>query len=599
MTSFLRHRIAMIIGLWLLNGSAFAQEPVDEALFDEAPPTIADNLPTDPNAAAAELAESESVGILKPLPPEETPVRQPTIQQEMRPFNSRRIDLVEALVQEPKEVTFNGKVYPLKNPDRVRLFYENEQYPTIWTQENKLLDNFAPLQRLIADAPQDALPPARYHDAVINSLQAGAEYGDIIAAELLLSDAYLTLAGDLANGLVNPRKTQPEWNAEKVSDEALGEMLASGIVSGDIETAVRSINNNNPRYLALKNRYNALSGNKTAAPAAANSQPLPKITLQQGTNDPAVAILRDKLGVPAADGDNNYFDGDLSEAVIAYQQSHGLKADGIVSGKTRNLLNGTPKNSGGNANADRLMINMERLRWMPQDIGDSYVLVNIPSYYVKMYRGDKEIYASKAVVGQPERQTPAFTDKLRHIVMSPTWTVPPTIMKKDKINKLRSNPGAFDGNFEAVVGGRVLRPSAVDWSTPGATGYRLRQKPGPRNALGRVKFLFPNKHAIYLHDTPSKSLFNRPNRALSSGCVRLQKPEEFANVLLKNTNWSSERIKKAMNQEKEQWVNTPEQIPIYLVYWTTWSDPDGNIQNADDIYGKDSALLQQYKKALN
>ena len=313
----------------------------------------------------------------------------------------------------------------------------------------------------------------------------------------------------------------------------------------------------------------------------------------------AVAILRDKLGVPAADGDNNYFDGDLSEAVIAYQQSHGLKADGIVSGKTRNLLNGTPKNSGGNANADRLMINMERLRWMPQDIGDSYVLVNIPSYYVKMYRGDKEIYASKAVVGQRERQTPAFTDKLRHIVMSPTWTVPPTIMKKDKINKLRSNPGAFDGNFEAVVGGRVVRPSAVDWSAPGATGYRLRQKPGARNALGRVKFLFPNKHAIYLHDTPSKSLFNRPNRALSSGCVRLQKPEEFANVLLKNTNWSSERIKKAMNQEKEQWVNTPEQTPIYLVYWTTWSDPDGNIQNADDIYGKDSALLQQYKKALN
>ena len=187
MTSFLRHRIAMMIGLLAFNGIVFAQEPVDEALFDEAPPTIADNLPTDPNAAAAELAESESVGILKPLPPEETPVRQPTIQQEMRPFNSRRIDLVEALVQEPKEVTFNGKVYPLKNPDRVRLFYENEQYPTIWTQENKLLDNFAPLQRLIADAPQDALPPARYHAAVINSLQAGAEYGDIIAAESLIT----------------------------------------------------------------------------------------------------------------------------------------------------------------------------------------------------------------------------------------------------------------------------------------------------------------------------------------------------------------------------------------------------------------------------
>ena len=563
MTSFVRHRIATVIGLLALNGMAFAQEPVEEVLFDEAPPAIADNLPPDPATAAAELSESDSVGILQPLPPEEVPVRQPTIREEMRPFNSRRIDLVEALVQEPKQVTFNGKVYDLKNPDRVRVFYENEQYPTIWTQENKLLDNFEQLKRLIADAPQDALPPARYHDALINSLKAGEQYDDIIAAELLLSDAYLSLAGDLANGLVNPRKTQPEWNAEKVSDEALGEMLAQGIVSGDIETAVRTINNGNPRYLALKSQYNALNGAPVAAEPAASTQPLPKVTLKQGMSHEAVAILREKLGAPATDGDSTYFDGTLAEAVTAYQQSHGLKADGIVSGKTRNLLNGNKASSGGNASVDRLMINMERLRWMPQDMGESYVLVNIPSYYVKMYRGSEEIYASKAVVGQRDRQTPAFTDKLRHIVMSPTWTVPPTIMKKDKIN------------------------------------YRLRQKPGARNALGRVKFLFPNKHAIYLHDTPSKSLFGRNDRALSSGCVRLQKPEEFANILLQNTNWSAERIKKAMNQEKEQWVNTPEQTPIYLVYWTTWSDPDGKIQTANDIYGKDGALLQQYKKALN
>ena len=307
MTSFVRHRIATVIGLLALNGMAFAQEPVEEVLFDEAPPAIADNLPPDPATAAAELSESDSVGILQPLPPEEVPVRQPTIREEMRPFNSRRIDLVEALVQEPKQVTFNGKVYDLKNPDRVRVFYENEQYPTIWTQENKLLDNFEQLKRLIADAPQDALPPARYHDALINSLKAGEQYDDIIAAELLLSDAYLSLAGDLANGLVNPRKTQPEWNAEKVSDEALGEMLAQGIVSGDLETAVRTINNGNPRYLALKSQYNALSGTPVAAEPAASTQPLPKVTLKQGMSHEAVAILREKLGAPATDGDSTYF----------------------------------------------------------------------------------------------------------------------------------------------------------------------------------------------------------------------------------------------------------------------------------------------------
>jgi len=600
MNVFSRYRIASVFALLAVSGATFAQEAVnEEAVFDDAPPSLADNLPPDPSAATSELSEMAADGAA----PQETMTQthQSIIGEAMRPFNSRRIELIEALVLNPTEVSYNGQSYPLKNPQRLRLFYENEQYPTVWTQENNLLDRVDGLKRLIADAPQDALPPARYHSALINSLQAGAQYDDIVPLELLLTDAYLTLAGDLANGLVNPRKTHPEWNAEGVSDEALGDMLAQGVVSGDIETAVRTINDGNPRYQALKQRYNAVIGNAILTPtnSSSNSAPLPKVTLRPGMNHEAVAILRDKLGIPAEGSDPFYYDDTLADAVLTYQQSHGLKADGIVSGKTRNLLNGTKANSGGNASADRLMINMERLRWMPQDIGDSYVLVNIPSYYVKMYRGDKEVYASRAVVGQRDRQTPAFTDKLRHIVMSPTWTVPPTIMKKDKINKLRSNPGAFDGNFEAVVGGRVVRPSAVDWSAPGATTYRLRQKPGARNALGRVKFLFPNKHAIYLHDTPSKSLFGRNDRALSSGCVRLQKPEEFANILLKNTNWSSERIKKAMNQEKEQWVNTPEQTPIYLVYWTTWSDPDGKIQTANDIYGKDSALLQQYKKALN
>ncbi|MDO4643507.1 MAG: L,D-transpeptidase family protein [Cardiobacteriaceae bacterium] len=591
MTAFSRHRIATVIGLLALNGLTYAQEPVDEVLFDEAPPSIADNLPPDPSQAIKELSDNDDVGILiRPEPP----VHQPTIHEEMRPFNSRRIDLVEALTQELEQVNFNGQIYELKNPKRVKLFYENEQYPTIWTQENNVLEAVEPLKRLIADAPQDALPISRYHNALINSLQPNTQYNDIISLELLLSDAYLTLAGDLANGLVNPHKTQPEWNATTVSDENLGDMLAKGIVSGDIETAIRTINDANPRYLALKKRYNSLAGN--IGMAVDNTPPLPKITLRLGMSDDAVNILREKLSTPAVgSSDPSYFDEELEQAVIAYQQNHGIKADGIVNNKMRNILNG---DTGYNRDTDNLMINMERLRWLPQELGDTYVLVNIPSYYVKMYRDGESIYETKAIMGRRDRQTPAFTNNLRHIVMSPTWTVPPTILKKDKIAKLRNNPGAFDGNFEAIVGGRVVRPSEVNWSSPSALHYTLRQKPGARNALGKVKFLFPNKHAIYLHDTPSKNLFNKSDRAFSSGCIRLQKPEEFANVLLQNTGWSAERIKKAMNQSKEQWVNTPE-TPIYLVYWTTWADPDGKIEVANDIYGKDNILLQQYKKALN
>ena len=600
MNVFSRYRIASVFALLAVSGATFAQEAVnEEAVFDDAPPSLADNLPPDPSAATSELSEMAAEGAA----PQETMTQthQSIIGEAMRPFNSRRIELIEALVLNPTEVSYNGQSYPLKNPQRLRLFYENEQYPTVWTQENSLLDRVDGLKRLIADAPQDALPPARYHSALINNLQAGAQYDDIVPLELLLTDAYLTLAGDLANGLVNPRKTHPEWNAEGVSDEALGDMLAQGVVSGDIETAIRTINDGNPRYQALKQRYNAVIGNAILTPtnSSSNSAPLPKVTLRPGMNHEAVAILRDKLGIPADGGDPFYYDDTLADAVLTYQQSHGLKADGIVSGKTRNMLNGGNKSGGTrNASADSLMINMERLRWLPQDMGETYVLVNIPSYYVKMYRGNETVYETKAIMGRRDRQTPAFTNHLRHIVMSPSWTVPPTIMKKDKINKLRSNPGAFDGSFDAVVGGRVMRPSAVNWGSPAAVHYTLRQKPGARNALGKVKFLFPNKHAIYLHDTPSKGLFSRSDRALSSGCVRLQKPEEFANVLLNNNGWSAERIKKAMNQSKEQWVNTPE-TPIYLVYWTTWTEPDGRLQTAGDIYGKDNTLLQQYKKALN
>ncbi|WP_298640202.1 L,D-transpeptidase family protein [uncultured Cardiobacterium sp.] len=596
MNVFSRYRVASIIGLLALHGPAFAQEPIEEAVFDDAPPSIADNLPPDPSVATSELSAMAT----EDAQPQEamTQPHQAIIGEEMRPFNSRRIELIEALALNPTEVLYNGRTYPLKNPQRLRLFYENEQYPTVWTQENSLLERVDALKRLIADAPQDALPPARYHSALIDGLQAGAQYDDIVPLELLLTDAYLTLAGDLANGLVSPRKTHPEWNAEGVSDEALGDMLAQGVVSGDIETAVRTINDGNPRYQALKQRYNAVVGDAILTPAS-SGEPLPKVTLRPGMNHEAVAILRDKLNVPAEGGDPFYYDDLLADAVLTYQQNNGLKADGIVSGKTRNMLNGGNKSGGArNVGADSLMINMERQRWLPQDMGETYVLVNIPSYYVKMYHDNRPIYETKAIMGRRDRQTPAFVNHLRHVVMSPTWTVPPTILKKDKINKLRSNPGAFDGNFDAVVGGRVLRPSEVNWNSPSALHYTLRQKPGARNALGRVKFLFPNKHAIYLHDTPSKGLFNRSDRALSSGCVRLQKPEEFANVLLNNNGWSSERIKKAMNQSKEQWVNTPE-TPIYLVYWTTWTEPDGRLQTAGDVYGKDNILLQQYKKALN
>lgn len=558
-----------------------AAQPVEgsefDALFDDAVPVLQDNLPPDGSLPLS-------------VPEEPQHVATSILHVDMQPFNSRRVDLVDALDLSPREVVINGQSIALNNPERVSAFYFTEIFPTVWSHENALLESVSALQAAIAAAEQDALPPARYHQALIASLAPNQEYQDIVAYELLLSDAYLTLAGDLANGLVDPKRTHPTWNAQQVSDAELGELLARGIRDNNLQGELDGLNAANTRYQVLKTQYNTLRGGNSATTA---SPDLPPVNLKPGMDHPAVAILREKIG---ASGAGTLFDAVLAEEVKAYQRSIGVKADAVVGAGTRRHLNG---GGGSNASLDTLKINMERQRWMPQDEGTSYILANIPSYRVQMVRDGAVIYNTKAIVGRKDRQTPAFTDRMRHVVMSPTWTVPPTILKKDKLPQLRNNPGAFNGSFEVVTpGGRVVKPSDVNWSAVNPANYALRQKPGGRNALGRVKFLFPNKHAIYLHDTPNKGLFNRENRALSSGCIRLNDPMEFAEILLQGTEWTPEKIKHASHQSKERWVNPPEETPIYLVYWTLWADLQGQLQSAPDIYGLDNALLNQYNSAL-
>lgn len=485
--------------------------PTTQAIFDDPTPSLEDNLP--PDASAAEVAKELNDNTLEQVPTE--PVIQPKIHQDMMPFNSKRVDLVEAMQNSPKSVVINGKTVALKHPERVAEFYKSEQYPTIWTHENEPNSLVSQLQKAIANSSDDALNPASYHQSIISHLQEGTNYQDIIALEILMSDAWLSLAGDLANGLVNPKVTSPTWNAKRVSDLELAGDLANGINAGDIITPLNNYNANDPRYQALKKFY--LSSRKKG-------------------------------------------------------------------------------------NTDKIVINMDRVRWMAQDwYKGRYIFVNIPAYEVKMVDGGKNIYVSRSVVGRTDRETPRFVDRLRHVVLAPTWTVPPTILQKDKLARLKSSPGSFDANFEVVApGGKITKPSAINWKAVNPTSYTLRQKPGKNNALGVVKFLFPNKHAIYLHDTPSKGLFNQAYRAKSSGCIRLQKPLELANILLKGTNWTPTRIKATANSGKQQFVNPPRETPIYLVYWTTWADTDGKIRNvADDVYHLDKKLINAYEKALS
>lgn len=542
-----------------LSAGAVAQEQqeleavieplIEQALFDEAPPTLIDNLPPDGLLPEALLdgATSPSVdSITIPVPV-----------------------LEEALPQYSPEQEALRQLLQLQAPE-LDLLYLNHDYASIWN--DSLKQQWQALYPRLAT--QHALPVHRYAPEAL------------LDDELAYTRAYLRLANDLANGLVEPTHTQAEWNAPRRSDAEAFLSLNEAAKRFDIAYGLQDLQDDNWRYQILYRYYNALR----QMPAEDDRQNLPNVSLKRGSKHKAVLILRQKLGV---EGDSIEFDDALHEAVLLYQEALGLKADGVVAGRTRELLNMRREDV-----LNRLIINMERLRWLPLDLGELNVVVNIPQYEVKMYRGLEEIFSTRAVVGRKDRQTPAFIDRLRHVVMSPTWTVPPTIMKKDKLPDLINNPGAFDAQYEAITpNGRVVTPSSVNWAQA-SKAYVLRQKPGPNNALGRVKFLFPNKHAIYLHDTPSRNLFKKNQRAASSGCVRIQDPVDFARLLLKNTNWNNEKISRAMNQPKEVWAQPAQEVPIYLVYWTTWADLSGKVQFSADIYAKDAALLKQYQQAL-
>jgi murein L,D-transpeptidase YcbB/YkuD len=242
-------------------------------------------------------------------------------------------------------------------------------------------------------------------------------------------------------------------------------------------------------------------------------------------------------------------------------------------------------------------LNLERWRWMPDELGSRYILVNIPSFKMKVFEDDKRVIESKVVVGRQERQTPAFTANMAYLVLSPKWYVPRSIAVKDKLPQLKRSPNALARQNIRVFNsaGKEIKPGAVNWRAVSADNfnYQLRQDAGPRNALGGIKFMFPNPYNVYLHDTPSRELFSRNQRTFSSGCIRISNPVELAEYLLKSDpKWNRNRIKTASTSGQQQVVNLPQKVPVYLLYLTAWVDEDGLVNFRSDIYQRDKPMVR-------
>ncbi len=319
-------------------------------------------------------------------------------------------------------------------------------------------------------------------------------------------------------------------------------------------------------------------------------------SLHFGESDSLLPILSQSLflhgDLPYTDTASVVVDSFLVAGIKRFQARHGLKPDGVAGPSFFRQLNVTVE-----SRMDQILLNMERSRWMPSDYPPDYLIVNIPDFSLYAYTNGKQQWTIPVVVGKELHETATFKGVLKHIVFNPYWVIPPGILYKEIIPGVRSNPSYLKKhNMEVVDRMQKVIPAAkIDWTEFLTSGfpYTIRQKPGPNNSLGKVKFLFPNNFSIYLHDTPSRSLFQEEKRAFSHGCIRVGDPEKLANFILNKENWSPQEVRSALKSSKEQWVNLTTEIPVYIVYFTAWVENDGSLQFRDDIYKRDEKLKNE------
>lgn len=513
-------------------------------------------------------------------------------------------------------------------------FYERRGFRPAWVDESGPQPLTDSLLKAIAGAHDEGLNPAHYHLAVIRDLlqelRPSREHHDcdlvgmLVDLELLLSDAFLVYGSHLLAGRVDPQRIDPEWHAQR-RDMDLAAVLEQAVGSARTADTLEELLPPQPGYRRLKEALRLYRdiARDGGWPAIETEK-----KLKRGYRGPEVVALRSRLiasGDLAADsvgagagprgmvpmpadssataaessGASDVFDEVLERAVAGFQRRNGLDADGVVGPATRAALNMPVEDR-----IDQIEINMERYRWLPHDLGSRHILVNIANFELKIIEGEKPVASMRVVVGREYRRTPVFSDIVTYLVMNPYWNVPNTIAIQDIVPSARKDSTYLaDKKFRVYeswgADAKEIDPKSIDWSNTegGDFDYRFTQAPGPENSLGQIKFMFPNEFHVYLHDTPAKGLFDRTERTLSSGCIRVERPIDLAEYLLRQSpEWTRESIIATLETWEEQTVPLPEPIPIHLLYWTTYVDADGAIHFRKDVYDRDQRLLSALRK---
>jgi murein L,D-transpeptidase YcbB/YkuD len=473
----------------------------------------------------------------------------------------------------------------------VRSFYAARGYQPAWHEERTLLQGVSGILDLIASASRDGLYPDEYH---LNEIQAGLDMSVELspdALDIMLTDGLLKYIRHIRDGRLNTRSVDPQWlihsapvDAVAVLQEAL-ESPSPGRVLAELAPGHRD-------YQRLRNLLQAY---RSLASAGGWLIIPPGPKLEKGVYDQRVQSLRHRLwlsgDIDTMDViDSSEFDGELERAVRRFQERHGLETDGVVGRYTLAALNVPVEER-----IQQVLLNMERWRWMPEEMGSRYIMVNMAGFDLQLVENEATVMDMRVIIGRPYRSTPAFVAEMTHLVFNPYWNVPHKLALLDLLPAQQKDPQYLTRKGFRVFSdwsrdATEIDPDSVDWSQYDANNFvfRLRQEPGAANSLGRIKFMMPNPYAVYLHDTPAQHLFQRAVRTFSSGCIRVEQPVRLARYLLRGKReWTDEDVIDLIESRENRALFLPRKIPVYMLYLTAWVDDTGRTQFRDDVYGRD------------
>lgn len=512
------------------------------------------------------------------------------------------LTLAGALLAAPNEC-LRSRVEALRDPSAhvasvrsaVLELYETREFEPVW-QSDPRWSRAHQLLHALDEAESHGLDPADYDVAFLELAVAGAEsQGRALDAcavaelDIALSRAFFTYAWHLVGGRMDPDPVVTD------GDESFAELVERvSQPRNNVADILTQLEPAHQGYLQLRRelaRYRSL--------AAQGGWPVipPGPELGPGDTDPRITLVRARL---ALTGDlaswrivGSELDDRVEEALRHYQRRHGLAQTGKLDQPTRVSLSVPVEQR-----IDQIVLALERWRWLPRDLGERYLVVNIASYQLELIDGAGVAMQMPVVVGKTYRRTPVFGSRITHLVLSPYWNVPSTLAREDLLPAIKANPDYLRSRrFRVFRAGAEVDSESIDWGSVSAKtlSYRFRQEPGPWNAMGPVKFVLPNEFGVYLHGTPDRDLFTRSVRTFSSGCIRLERPLDLAEYLLRDTPWDRARIEAAARKRSPQVVILKEPVPVYVVYWTAFVE-DGVLNLWPDVYGRDARLSDALKR---